>query len=158
MTKNKVYKTSSGGPIVLLIVSVVILTIILTNDASHVDIWLSWAYLAILILGAVDFKFGMYAENRDGIFLERKHFLYERRIPIADIDQILYQPTWKLGQKMRSIYFMDKKDNKIKIRMSNGAYPHATLAQILQDLTRENSAIRLDDPARHLRNKYQMKA
>jgi hypothetical protein len=52
---------------------------------------------------------------------------------------------------MRSIYIVDRKNGKIKIKMTNGAaYKLGTLAQIISDLKKENTAIRLDDFAQEL--------
>lgn len=99
-------------------------------------------------------KFGIYAGTKNGDFFETKHFIYRRQIKVSDIDRILYQPTWAFGQKMRSLYFIDRTNGKAKFKLTNGAYSFKTLATIIDDLRKENRSIGLDDPAQDLVRDY----
>ncbi len=80
----------------------------------------------------------------------QKHFIYRRSIKTSDINKIMYKPTWIFGDKMRSIYIIDKEKGEIKIRMSNAAYPHKTLARVVTDLIRTNPSIELDAETKNL--------
>jgi hypothetical protein len=56
----------------------------------------------------------------------------------------MYRPTWIFGDRMRSIYIVNKEKGAIKIRMANAAYPRVTLARIVTDLVRINPSIELE--------------
>ena len=71
--------------------------------------WVPWAYFLVLLVIAIDMKFGIYGRSERDYFCETKHFFYRRCIKVSDIGQILYKPKWIFGGNMKSIYIIDKK-------------------------------------------------
>jgi hypothetical protein len=146
---HKIYKTSSAGFIALVIATATIFASYML-DGNYIKNKIFFVYIALLVFAAVDTKYGIYVGLERDSFFEVKHFFIRREIRIADIHKIFYQPTWIIGQKMRSVYLIDAKNNKIKIKMSNAAFPIATLSAIIADLKRKNPNIQLDESARQL--------
>jgi hypothetical protein len=155
-----IYNTSWAGVVVILFIGLFIgFALIFSPTAfSGPDLWIPWAYLILILAVAADMKFGIYASIKDGDFFEVKHFIFQRRIAVANIGEIIYQPTWLFGKNMRSLYIVDKVNNRIRIKMTNWAYTLATLASIITRLTSENSAIKLDEPAKQLVDGFASKA
>lgn len=119
-------------------------------NGNYAANWIFWLYILLVIGAAVDTKFGIYAVLQGDDFYEVRHFIFRHNIKIANIDKILYQPTWIFGDKMRSVYLLDRTTREIKVRMSNGAYPLKTLRQIISDLKNRNQTIHIDDSAKAL--------
>ena len=155
MQNVKKYKTSSGGAVVAIAVAALMFLITMLNS-QQLNGWIPWTYILLLLTGAVDAKYGIYAKFDGTTFCETKHFFYRKCIKTTDIDRIRYQPTWIFGNKMRSIYILDKESGTIKIRMANAAYQRATLAQIVNDLKQANCNMRLDKDTQQLLSEFKL--
>jgi hypothetical protein len=112
-------------------------------NPQHTDLWVPWAFVLLLLGIAIDMKFGIYACIEGHHFHSVSHFLVNRRTAIADIERILYQPTWIIGKKQRSIYLIER-SGKVWAKMANTAYSKSTLVEVVNDLKRINPSISLD--------------
>jgi hypothetical protein len=150
----KIYETSWSAPIILCLSASVIGISVGSLSRPVSEEWISWMYLILLLLAAIDMKFGFYSFIENGTLSERRHFFFLRHIKMSEVDQIMYQPTWILGQSLRSLYFVDKSSQKITIKLANAAYSTKVLASIVKEAESQNPAIFVDVPARELASKY----
>lgn len=149
MENKKLYRTSSGGALIAIIFSFVMVFIILFN-AQKLNNWPSWAFVLFLLAAAIDTKFGIYVYVMDNEFYSVSHFFLKSHTSISNIGRIIYQPTWIIGGRQRSIYLIEANTNHIKAKMANAAYAPATLIRLVNDLRRINPQIELDKEAQEL--------
>jgi hypothetical protein len=153
MKDKKKYASSPVGFVVLFLFAILVFLVSLESPEQPQP-WITNIYVVVLLVIAIDLKFGIYATLTDGTFYERKHFFYGRRIEVSEISKIRYMPTWMFGERMRSIYVFDKNHRAPIIRMANAAYPQETLAQVVSDLKRRNPSIELDTFAMELVDRF----
>jgi hypothetical protein len=149
MENKKLYRTSSGGAVTAIIFAIVMVFITLLNP-QQLNGWAPWAFILFLLTAAIDTKLGIYVYIVGNEFYSVSHFLLKRRTHISDIARIIYQPTWIIGQRQRSVYLIEAGTNRIKAKMANAAYARTTLSQLVNDLKQNNPRIELDKETQEL--------
>src|SRR5215467_14689540 len=131
------YETSWSGPIIVCLSAFVIGISVASLSRPASDEWISWMYFLLLLAAAVDMKLGFSSFIENGTLTERRHFLFRRRVAIADIHKIMYQPTWIIGQNLRSLYFVGKASQGSTIKLANAAYSTKVLVNIIKEAQRQ---------------------
>ena len=84
--------------------------------------------------------------NRE--FSRTSYFFWKRTIPISEISEIPFPPTWIISPEARTLVVW-RKDGE-KITMTDMAYNRLVLADVVRTLLHSNPNIKLDDSAQVL--------
>jgi|SRR6516225_3051123 hypothetical protein len=108
---------------------------------------------AILVYGFVDVMWGTYVSIEETYVIRTDNFFMKKRVAIADIDTVRYQPTYGAGKEASSLYVFKKNQESAVFTMTNMWFGEKKLIGFLKELRRINPRIRFDDEAQVLINK-----
>jgi len=116
-------------------------------------------YVLVLCLGLIllDTYVGMSISIREGALIRQSHFFMRSRIPIAEITEISYGPTWIMGGSFGYSLRIEARHHgaPLKMEIANVGYSNKTLSSLVNDLKKEKQGIRLDKATQALMRTYQ---
>jgi hypothetical protein len=97
-------------------------------------------------------KFGFYCAFDQTSFYRVSYFHFQRSIPVENINEMKFQPTYVFGGYGRSLWIIghDGSGTPTTIQMTDMAYTRPALVDIVKTLIRINSSIILDEDAKAL--------
>lgn len=104
------------------------------------------------------FLWGTYAklDSAKRTFTRIDYFFFKKQLHLDEIEEIKYQPTWKMGSANRSLYIIGNRHGQWRIiNFPNLGFSPGTIATIAQDLKAAIPDLKVDDFAEALIKKYQ---
>jgi hypothetical protein len=150
----KKYRTSKTVALSVFVIAAFGWAFVLVPDllALKVD-FLDLFLMIVLLYGFFDLTWGTYV-TLDSEFVARiDSFFIIRRIPIANIEAVRYQPTYGIGKEASSLYVFIKGKPAAAFTMTNVWFGEKQLSQFANDLKKTKPQTMFDDEATDLMRK-----
>jgi hypothetical protein len=112
----------------------------------------AWLVVLFLIFVLLDTYFGMYISIKNSELIRTNHFFVHHIIPIQEIKDISYKPTWIIGGGLGySLRIHGSRHRKpVTIEIANAGFSESTLSNIAHELQIINPKINFDERTKGL--------
>lgn len=145
------YTTSKTVGLFLLLIGVFGLTIAVWDSPSGFQIdSIVLILIAVGIFGFFDLLWGINVSLTEETLSRVDNFVFQKNIPLNDIEIIRYQPTYGVGKEVSSLYIFRKEHKVASITMTSLWFTERVLRDFLRNIKKLNPTITLDEEAREL--------